>query len=115
MPEKLDLTTPLTDAVRAGLTASTAELVPYGIHFALGIDPVTRAYQDAGSYVHVLCMGQQGIRHVVEIATGATARTLITALNKARLDSKSLLKRVLEQLQSLDAAKYAGVISGSPD
>ena len=44
---------------------------------------------------------------------GATATNLMVALNKANLSTKSLQKRVLEQL--IADGKMAGTISGSPD
>lgn len=44
---------------------------------------------------------------------GATATSLMVSLNKANLSTKSLQKRVLEQLVS--DGKLAGTISGTPD
>ena len=116
MAEKLDLTTPLVEAVRAALTAQTSELLPYGIDFEVGVDPVTRSYQDTGSFIEAKCLGAQGVRQRVALANpGAAARALINQLNTANLSATSLLKRVLQRLQVLDAVKYAGKISGSPD
>ena len=45
--------------------------------------------------------------------SGATATTLMVALNKANLSIKSLQRRVIEQL--VTDGKLAGTISGSPD
>lgn len=45
---------------------------------------------------------------------GSTALTLMIALNKANLSTKSLHKRIIEQLQA-DGILPAGSISGSPD
>ena len=45
--------------------------------------------------------------------TGATATTLMTALNKANLTSNSLHRCVIQRL--IDDGVIAGTISGSPD
>jgi hypothetical protein len=45
--------------------------------------------------------------------TGAVATTLMVALNKANLSTKSLQKRVIEQLQA--DGVLVGTISGTPD
>ena len=47
------------------------------------------------------------------IYTGATATSLMTALNKANLSTNSLQKRILEKL--VTDGKLTGTVSGSPD
>lgn len=56
----------------------------------------------------------QGGRVVHASYGGAMAITLMTALNKANLSTKSLHKRIIEQLQA-DGRLGAGTINGSPD
>jgi hypothetical protein len=46
--------------------------------------------------------------------SGQTATTLMTNLNKANLSTKSLHKRIIEQLVA-DFPELAGSISGTPD
>lgn len=116
MAEKLTLTTAITETVRAALVAQTLELLPYAVHFGVGVDPVARTYQDEGSYIEAICLGQQGMTLVIPLAArGAPARVLVAQLNKANLSASSLLRRVLLQLQALDPVKYAGAVSGAPE
>jgi hypothetical protein len=44
---------------------------------------------------------------------GAVATTMMTALNKADLPTKSLIRRILERLVA--DGKFAGAVAGTPD
>lgn len=91
MAETLTLTTPITSTVFA-----VARLI---------LD-----WEGAAIYIVLNANG----RRFEYSYTGATATALMTALNKANLSTKSLHRRIIEQLVS-DFPELGGTISGAPD
>ena len=63
--------------------------------------------------IHVVVKDTQGDT-VTAGYTGATATSLMIALNKANLTTNSLQKRILEQLVT-DGKLPAGTVTGDPD
>ena len=118
MAEKLVFTAAVVDPVRTGVTASVPDVLPYRIALELGINrgdgSAIPTYVNAGSLVQLSVAGAKGFDLTVNLATDATAKTQITALNKANLTSNTLLKRALTELAAFLSA-YTGTISGSPD
>lgn len=100
MAEQLDLTTPIPG------TAALNDYEVIGIHLNW-----MEAADDA--YIKVVLAGDNGRGRSIVLATGAAARTLMAALNKADLSANSLQRRVLQKL--IDDGHLAGTISGSPD
>ena len=66
----------------------------------------------AGARIDVRVSGTNGEKKSFTY-TGTTATTLMIALNKANLTTKSLQRRILERL--VTDGLYAGTVSGSPD
>jgi len=94
MPEIVTLTTPVTPP---SLTTYRVVML------AMDWDSASIAIRLKGTNGETKFCGYQG----------ATATTLMVALNKANLTSNSLQKRVLTQL--IADGEIAGTISGSPD
>lgn len=95
MAEQLDLTTPIT-----GPTTSNLMVVQLGLDWEaamihIGVKNTVTGYRQHFDY------------------TGSTATNLMVALNKANLSTKSLQRRILEQLVA--DGKLVGTISGTPD
>ena len=96
MAERLDLTTP------EGAVAACTNLTVTSLHLDW-----------AGARITAKFKGDNG-RSYGAVWEGATATTLMIALNKANLTSNSLHKRVINQALT-DGKLPAGTVSGSPD
>lgn len=95
MAEKIDLTTPFKPDPREAADLSVAKLV---LDFA-------------GQGIHIT-LSKNGVKKEVSY-NGAEATTLMIALNKANLSTKSLQRRILERI--IADNQLSGVVSGSPD
>lgn len=118
MAEKLDLTAATVENVASGVTRTIVSFTVIGMEFRTGhqYDNTTGALSRvaAGSSLDVVIAGPFGAVRKVRLANDQEALTLITALNKANFSTKSLEKRLLEQVVAL-GGEYAGIISGTPD
>ncbi len=95
MAEKLDLASPEQDA------PGTVTWKPILLHLNWEKATIKAGFRgDNGEYTSV---GWDG----------ATATTLMVALNKANLSTKSLHKRIMEK--AVADGKLSGTISGAPD
>lgn len=97
MAESLTLTTPITPTA-----PTTTTYTVRSIYLGRDEEVIRVVVRDNN---HVLTT------HVYE---GATAVTLMTALNKANLSTNSLQKRILNQLAS-DGKLPAGTVTGTQD
>jgi hypothetical protein len=98
MAEQHDLTTPI--AATGGTSFWKVRLL-------------TMFYDGDESYIKVGLAGENGEQKSVGY-TGSEAETLIRALNKADLSTKSLHRRILEKLADDDKIG-PGTQSGTPD
>jgi hypothetical protein len=94
MPQQLDLAVPQ-------ITTRANVMIQF-LHLDLRL----------GGMIVVGLLGSDGVAFAVTYS-GATALTLMTALNVANLSVKSLHQRVLEKL-ALDGFLPAGTVSGVP-
>lgn len=92
--ERIDLTTPLTYSSTTGYTFKLISLDWEGAQ-------ITILLRDAATPTRV----------VTFTYTGATASTLMIALNKANLSTRSLNQRVLDRL--IADGKIAGTVTGT--
>lgn len=76
------------------------------------IDSLVLDWRNQG--VHLYLFGDNGTRKTCSW-DGATAVTLMTALNKANLSVKSLVRRAYEQAQTSGCLPVGTTISGLPD
>ena len=94
MPEQLDLTAPIVPASRVSYV-------------------VTRLTLDwPAAAIQIWLKGSDGAEVFAEYA-GPQATTLLVAFNKVNLATKSLQRRVLEQLVT-DGKLPAGTVTGAP-
>jgi len=95
MVEQLDLTTPF-DPIPA---TNKWEVIGLNLQRKAATIVITLEGDGGDSFKHVI--------------SGATATSLIVALNKADLSSNSLDRRIIQLL--IDDGVFAGTISGAPD
>lgn len=92
------------------LTLTTPEVVPQITTSDYKIASLLLDVEGSTIVVHL--RGTNGERKEFRYE-GATAKTLLTALNKADLSVKSLQRRILERL--LADSKLTGAVTGLPD